>query len=269
MRGVRAKSGRGSSMSITQWFAERLSNRRRRRMKKQFRQGVEKLGRRVRSGPFEGMQYIDRAVGSAHLPKVLGIYELELHDVIEEICSMPLNAAVDVGAAEGYYACGLLYRNPAMKVIAFETTEDGRSLMRQLAAANGLESRLAIRGHCDLASFDQALRELDHPLVIMDIEGGEQEILDPEKLPQLKQACILVELHEFIIEGIEDEIRRRFETSHDIVTIETQERTLESYPPLPKIKGLEPRPELAKYITEGRPAPMKWYWMKPRQPADV
>src|SRR5579859_5362525 len=59
---------------------------------------------RVRSGPFAGMRYVDASIGSAYLPKLLGIYERELHPVIEEACASRPGLIVDLGAAEGYYA---------------------------------------------------------------------------------------------------------------------------------------------------------------------
>ncbi len=39
---------------------------------------------RVRAGPFSGMRYIHSSVGSAYLPKLLGIYERELNPFIKQ-----------------------------------------------------------------------------------------------------------------------------------------------------------------------------------------
>src|ERR1700722_2566319 len=74
---------------------------------------------RVRTGPFAGMRYGSVSVGSAYIPKLLGIYERELSSFIEAACLKRPDLIVDVGAAEGYYAVGLAVRNPTAKVIAF------------------------------------------------------------------------------------------------------------------------------------------------------
>ena len=37
------------------------------------------------------MKYVGRAYCSAHLPKILGVYELELHSAIEEACGLALS----------------------------------------------------------------------------------------------------------------------------------------------------------------------------------
>ena len=60
----------------------------------------------VISGPFAGMQYVNTSVGSALEPKILGTYELELHDVFERLLDKDFAAIVNVGAGEGYLAVG-------------------------------------------------------------------------------------------------------------------------------------------------------------------
>jgi len=57
--------------------------------------------RYVMSRPFKGMRYIDRATGSAFLPKVAGTYESEIQDLVTSLVSTSHDLLVDVGAAEG------------------------------------------------------------------------------------------------------------------------------------------------------------------------
>ena len=40
--------------------------------------------RTIRNGPFCGMLYLERSRGSSLLPKMIGSYEKELHDVITD-----------------------------------------------------------------------------------------------------------------------------------------------------------------------------------------
>ena len=71
----------------------------------------------VHAGPFAGMRYVDRSVGSCFIPKLLGTYERELAPKIERICRRQPGLVVDVGAAEGYYAVGLAMRIPEARII--------------------------------------------------------------------------------------------------------------------------------------------------------
>ena len=59
---------------------------------------------------------------------MLGTYEKELNSVIEEACAAHPSLIVDVGAAEGYYACGMALRNPQARVVAFEMQAKGRGM---------------------------------------------------------------------------------------------------------------------------------------------
>src|SRR5262245_40199813 len=97
---------------------------------------------RVGSGPFKGMKYGNRSVGSAFIPKLIGIYERELWDVVEDACAMTPSLVIDIGAAEGYYAVGLAMRLPFTRVIAFEESESGQRALWDSVALNGLESRV-------------------------------------------------------------------------------------------------------------------------------
>ena len=62
-------------------------------------------GLKVIHGPFEGLQYPDaRSSGSSLLPKLIGSYEHELHEIINDALGQSYTDLVDIGCAEGYYA---------------------------------------------------------------------------------------------------------------------------------------------------------------------
>ena len=109
---------------------------------------AEKTHSTVMAGPFSGMRYIESSIGSALIPKLLGIYERELAPCIEEICRNRPELVVDLGAAEGYYAVGLARRLPDSRIIAFELEELGRRDLLRLAQLNGVADRVEIRGTC-------------------------------------------------------------------------------------------------------------------------
>ena len=61
-------------------------------------------------------------------------------------------------------------------------------------------------------------------LVVCDIEGGECELLDPERIPVLKGFDILVELHEILDKALPEIIIARFVESHQIEHFQHQDR---------------------------------------------
>ena len=227
----------------------------------------------VRRGPFAGMRYIDRSIGSAHLPKLLGTYERELVEIIELVCAGFPELIIDLGAAEGYYAIGLALRNPRARVVAFENERPGREALQKMTFLNGVHHRVQIRGHCepiDLKAIlesgkDELPRVLDQPpFVICDVEGDEDRLLDPAVVPGLRTTRILVETHEFIQPGITDELRRRFVPTHSIESIWQAPRSRADFPFSSPATWLLPKSYLDWAVSEWRPVRMCWLWMKPR-----
>jgi hypothetical protein len=100
-------------------------------------------------------------------------------------------------------------------------------------------------------------------VVICDVEGYETALLDPGAVPALAAAWTLVELHEFIIPGVGDLLRRRFHGTHRITEIAQTDRSRADYPYLPWFTRLLPAAYATYPINEFRPAPMTWLWMEP------
>src|SRR5579862_6564668 len=92
------------------------------------RQLMDHSQMKVVVGPFKGLRYVERAVGSTVQPKLLGIYERELWECVEQAAKIPFETIIDIGAAEGYYSIGMAMRIPAAKNIAFEMNPAGREL---------------------------------------------------------------------------------------------------------------------------------------------
>jgi hypothetical protein len=206
------------------------------------------------------MKYIDGSVCSALPPKLLGTYELEIAHIIEELCGEGIGTVVDVGAAEGYYSTGMALRLPHAQIVAFETTAEGQESARRMAGINGVSDRVSVAGYCDTRTLRRALQAPAPILVIMDIEGGEDELLRPDSAPELAEAWIIVELHDFIVPGVSSEIIRRFDATHSIERIQTRARTPADLPFKPGML----RWSLTRLLTEFRPAPMEWLYMRPK-----
>ncbi len=212
---------------------------------------------RIASGPFQGLQYVPRAIGSAWAPKLLGTYELELQSVIETIVARAYSRVVDIGAAEGYYAVGIGSRIPSVSVVSFELREAEHSLQRRFAEANGVAGRIQIYGGCSPDLLMRSLQPEERALVICDVEGAEYELLDPLGVPELAKADILVELHPWHHQDIASALRDRFRLTHEIEEIHTRLRRDADCPPTVSLPASQAR----ACMDEDRPGPMSWFWM--------
>ena len=217
-------------------------------------------GGRVRGGPFAGL---DLGRDCQWLAALLGLYERELWPIVDEIASAGFDRVVVAGAAEGYYAAGLARRMPAARVIAFEADALMQARLRRTVALNGVEGRIDVEGYCAPADLARALDGAGRPLVICDVEGYESTLLDPQRVP-LDRAALLVELHDHLSAGVSALIRERFARTHVIREIQQSERAAGDFPFTSALVRLLPRAYLEWAVSEGREAPMHWFWMQPR-----
>lgn len=218
----------------------------------------------VRHGPFRGMKYPQGdAAGSVIVPKMLGSYERELHEVIEKICQSDYSEVVDIGCAEGYYAIGLARRMPNCRVYAFDS--DGRAieLCQKMAEVNQVASRLVTGSWCDGSKL-QALPFTRKALIFCDCEGYEKELFTEEVIKHLKHHDVLVEVHD--CNDIETSVvlRRRFAETHTITVIESIDDIKKAhtydYPELEKYDLATRR----KLVGEYRASIMEWFFMTPK-----
>lgn len=218
----------------------------------------------VVSGPFQGMRYIAWAQGSSHSPKILGTYEKELHPVIELIKTKPFNCIIDIGAAEGYYAVGLAtFSENRTRLIAYEMAEKGRNLLMQLAELNQVKN-IQVLGECTPSDLSGVIKPNQNCLVVCDVEGFEIELLDPEAVPNLASASILVEVHDQVRPGATEQLYQRFQSTHSIKEILSTDRTWDDFPHKNWFAQLLPRSLALRAMYEGR-YPMNWLWMTPKE----
>lgn len=221
------------------------------------------FGNRVLGGPFRGLRYEENSVGSVLLAKLVGTYERELDEIVERIVARAPDVIVNAGAGEGYYAVGLATRVPDARVIAFETSQHGRDLIARLAARNRVVGRVSIHGLCTTESLRDALDRARSPVVVMDVEGAEMELLDLSLVPALARCPILVEIHDFV-RPVGDTLARRFAGTHRLEEIQSRPRTIADLPPALRLLAPTPwRKKLFIAMDEERPGPMRWFWLEP------
>jgi hypothetical protein len=225
-----------------------------------------KSGRCVLAGPFAGMRYpasfVPRGLFSG--PYQVGSFELELWPAIERIVATAPATVVNVGAAEGYYAVGLAMRLPAARVIGFEMEPKPRAAAARLAELNGVGDRIDLRGLCTVDELAGAVSPDGGTAVLMDCEGAEAELADPERVDWLAGATVLVELHPAAAPEIGDRLAARFDPTHDLERIESQVRRASDFDAqLRPIGGLR-RIDRELLVAEFRDGPMEWLWATPR-----
>lgn len=213
---------------------------------------VELTGGRVESGPFQGMivdphrvSWGDGDVGS----RLLGCYEAELHPVIQEILDADFQEFINVGCAEGYYAVGVAMSRPTVRVTAVDISQAART--HTLAHAELNDCVVHTRSDLPKASPGQVW--------MVDVEGAEVEVLDPERDPGLRHCSILVELHDWVHDDLVSLMVERFAFTHEIELFGSGPRDPHEF----DIMVNMPDREKWAVMSEGRPQSMRWLWMTP------
>jgi hypothetical protein len=223
---------------------------------------------RVLTGPFVGMRYplafVPRLLFSG--PYQVGSFEHELHGPIGEIADAGPATVVNVGSAEGYYSVGLARRLPETRVVAFELDPRLREAAGRLAELNGVADRIEARGLCtvdELAALEPHLGA-DEVAVIMDCEGAEAELADPERVGWLARARLLIELHPAAASGVLELLRDRLGESHELREIAFEPRRASLFDAvLGPLRGLR-RIDRELLVAEYRDGSQDWLWATPR-----
>lgn len=215
-------------------------------------------GLRILGGPFEGMQYISKSSGSTLFPKLIGSYEESIQKIVQKSIITNYDKIIDVGCAEGYYAVGFAYKCPKSKIIACDLDEIAINNLNQLIDINNV-SNVEIRHEgFDTESLNQVLEKVEKTLLICDIEGHEVDLLDIEKVPNLRNVDMIIESHDCFIDGISEMLIKRFYDSHIIEVIINYDFLVNKYPILDDMPH-----NIAKYMTnEQRPSQMKFLYLK-------
>jgi hypothetical protein len=226
---------------------------------------VARAGTTIQDGPFAGMTYVASASEGGIAPKLLGVYETVLHDVLVGAPEQGFDAVLNVGCAEGYYAVGLARLLPEAAILAWDIDAVARGKCLELARLNGVETRVALRERFEPRDVNSACSELSAKLgrrpkglLVMDCEGAEFALLDP-LAADFRWLDLVVEVHPRQDRMVEALIRR-FESTH--VVEERQARTV--VPPLPSwLESLGHLDQLLA-VWEWRAAPTPWLVMRPK-----
>jgi hypothetical protein len=213
-------------------------------------------GTAVLHGPFSGMKYPAASIQSRHsVPRLLGSYESELHEVIQAGLGYQYERVIDIGSAEGYYAVGFALKGQS-PVVVFEADARELALCKEMARVNHVESRLTARSLCNPREL-RALTAGKRCFVLSDCEGYESELFDEPTVAALGRSDVLIEIHLNAYEPL----LARFSKTHIVQTFVATPRLGSEYS---ELACLGRDADLG--ICEYRPAGQRWLFAKSREP---
>jgi SAM-dependent methyltransferase len=211
----------------------------------------------VQSGPFAGMILpADHTWGNGSdiSSKMLGFYEQELHGCLEEAIARKHDRILNVGCAEGYYAIGMAMRSAGSQILAFDIDERALEVCRHYASVNRVEGRVQTMEGLRAGELEAHLKDADHAFLMIDCEGAEVDLLDPNTSPSLRFSTLLVECHDFANPLITGTLTERLSPSHRITLLNEGARDPNTSPILAELSN--------SYrwmaMDEGRPRSMHW-----------
>jgi hypothetical protein len=190
---------------------------------------LQQQGTVVMQGPLAGMDFLAESAEGCHIAKLLGCYEQPLQPFIEQAISNAYPTILNIGCAEGYYAVGMARRMPSTQVLAFDLNPKAQEVCTALAQKNGVSDRIKVGALFRPEDFQNYRNQ--KVLVLCDIEGAENDLLNPETAPALKSMDLIVESHECLIPGITKKLIDRFKDSHHLTLVQDNgQRQLQDAP---------------------------------------
>lgn len=218
-------------------------------------QAFKTFGDRVYTGPFTGMiipshwEHWDDGNGST---KLFGTYEHELHEVVYRAAWRQPRVVINVGCAEGYYAIGLARMLPNAVVHALDINPDALNICKEYSEKNSV----------NVVTHNGALEPEDlrfdtwakRRLYVVDVEGSEVKLLNPEKCPELILSDIIVECHDFMNADISVYLADKFAPTHSVEVIKSRLPNYEQF------QFVRQCPNILSVlaVTEKRPLPTYW-----------
>jgi precorrin-6B methylase 2 len=232
---------------------------------KVFKKLIAEYDRKIAYGPFRGMRLGSDIWWGTYdsNSKILGVYEEEVTQKLHDILSATKAPFVDLGAADGYYAIGVAFSGMADVVYAYEISKKGRASLQANAAANGCAQKVVIAGEADYDSLKALIDKFGKAVILIDIEGGEYDLLSDRMLDLLKTCHMIVELHPAMVEDGERKEAALVQRAQKHFTPSKLYR--ESYAPnrFPELNAFGDDERLLA-VSEGRARNPKWLVLEPK-----
>ena len=226
---------------------------------------MSNYNRTVQYGPLKGYKIPEESHwgGLARPSMLLGLYEQEVLNVLIKYAEKR-DVFVDVGAADGFFAVGLVACGIFQRSYAFEINANGRKVIKKSSEINGVPHSISVIERFD-KDFVAKAKEIDlrRSVVLIDIEGDEFNLLDSSLIELLRGAVVVVELHGFHFENgeaLKSALFARLKAHFDLTTITTGAREV------PRSEFLDAMSDNERWLlcSEGRARRMEWVIASPR-----
>ena len=213
-------------------------------------------------GPFRGLNYEVKTTWGDPCSKLLGAYEFCLHEVIYEVIDQFSGySVVDLGCAEGYYAAGLAAKLGSNAILIADTNKASLEQCKQLINSNCSHIKVTEISYAKPGPVATFLSDNPNSVVFVDIEGFEKDLFDDcDFISKLREAVVIVELHEFVHQGICQSAKDSLEETHEVQILREIDPSPEDYPEIANLDGIS----RSLALCESRPIIMKWIYAKPK-----
>ncbi|MTJ07925.1 hypothetical protein [Anabaena sp. UHCC 0204] len=207
----------------------------------------------VLAGSFIGTRFSPKTSWNFAPYFFLGTYEKELEGFWNYLtkANNKLKNIVIIGAAEGYYVCGLGRICQESSIIAYESSDESRRILELNLRINNLSERVTVLGNCDYPEFYSQLKAESPDFILCDIEGYENTLFTEQILQLLVNTILLIEVHPSyeLLTKIP-----QIENTHKVFKIEPETRTLEDY----TVFDLASKAKKYEWMNERRPFSTPW-----------
>lgn len=177
---------------------------------------IEKIGNQIYTGPFAGLKIPLELHDKMKLAEILGLYEYALHDVFSGLVNRDIQNIMVIGGHKGYYPAGLSNLLRPQNMYVFEMDQAFIPLLTSWIRPNNL-SEYKVYGEATSEILTNWDKKID--FLLIDCEGAEDFLLQPEKFIWQQNAEILVETHHFYDNKIMGNLVSRFAKTHHIQII--------------------------------------------------
>ena len=218
---------------------------------------VDQQGLSIGRGGFEGLRFPPEAIGHTNYlgAKLAGVYEPE---VVEFLAGQADSHElfVDLGSGDGFFLTGLGRLNPQLRLIGYEVNRYERDLAARIAEANGVSAEFrSLADQRELKGLPAGKL-----LLLCDLEGLEEDLLDPDDVDRLREATMLVEAHSQFRPDVVPTLTSRFEKTHEVNYFSSSRTDPGTLPELADW----PREESEIVLNDGHDASEGWMTFVPR-----
>jgi len=222
----------------------------------------EYYGGKIAYGPFKGVRINNHSAWSGTKdigPKIFGLYENQILNWIQQ---KKFDLLIDVGAADGYYALGMLSSKIVSRAVTFEISVNDREITKSSAIINNVDDKIFIKGEATSSEIIEVLKTCSNGLIIMDIEGGEYNLITSELLEAAKNCCLVIEIHDVVGREILENMLSLCKEFHEFEELTSLERNF----PRDKFTEKLTDNERSHLLSEGRSYAMSWVALSPKIP---